>query len=105
MKKFIISFFIIFFNFSVLKAEFVNQIVINGNNRVSDETIILLGDIEKDIKKQSAKYLPYIGISQIQFSTSEASSDLDPNFMGITVFFMILPLQVSTFLQISTDEV
>ena len=50
MKKFIISFFIIFFNFAVLKAEFVNQIVINGNDRVSDETIILLGDIKKDIE-------------------------------------------------------
>ena len=47
MKKFIISFFIIFFNFSTLKAEFVNQIVINGNDRVSDETIIVLGDIKK----------------------------------------------------------
>ena len=30
------------------KAEFVNNIVVKGNDRVSSETIILLGDIEKD---------------------------------------------------------
>jgi len=50
MKKFIISFFIILFNFTVLRAEFVNQIIINGNERVSDETIIVLGDIKKKIE-------------------------------------------------------
>ena len=65
---------------------------------------LTFGDIEKDIKKQSAKYLPYIGVDRIHFSTSEASSDMDPNFMGITVYFTILPLQVSTFLQISVNE-
>ena len=34
--------------FSVAKAEFVNNIVVNGNDRVSSETIIILGDIAKD---------------------------------------------------------
>ena len=66
---------------------------------------ITYGDLERSIKNQCARYLPYIGIQRIQVSNSDASGDLDPNFMGITVFFMILPLQVSTFLQISTDEV
>jgi|3_EtaG_2_1085321.scaffolds.fasta_scaffold01286_7 hypothetical protein len=65
---------------------------------------LVFNDIEKDIKNQSARYLPYIGIDRIHFSTSETISNMDPNFMGITVFFTILPLQVSTFLQISADE-
>ena len=48
MKKLLFSFFIILIFFSVAKAEFVNNIVVNGNERVSSETIILLGGIEKD---------------------------------------------------------
>ncbi len=50
MKKLLYSFFIILIYFSVAKAEFVNNIVVKGNDRVSSETIILLGDIEKDKK-------------------------------------------------------
>ena len=42
--------------FSVVKAEFVNNIVVNGNDRVSSETIILLGDVEKD-KEYTANIL------------------------------------------------
>ena len=48
MKKLLFPFFIMLMFFSVAKAEFVNNIVVNGNDRVSLETIILLGDIEKD---------------------------------------------------------
>ena len=50
MKKLLFSFFIMLIFFSVAKAEFVNNIVVNGNERVSSETIILLGDVEKDIE-------------------------------------------------------
>ena len=48
MKKLLLPFFIVLMLFSVAKAEFVNNIVIIGNERVSSETIILLGDVEKD---------------------------------------------------------
>ena len=48
MKKLLLSFFVMLIFFSVAKAEFVNNIVVNGNERVSSETIILLGGIEKD---------------------------------------------------------
>ena len=48
MKKLLFPFFIMLMFFSVAKAEFVNNIVVNGNERVSSETIILLGDVEKD---------------------------------------------------------
>ena len=50
MKKLLFPFFIMLMLFSVAKAEFVNNIVVNGNDRVSAETIILLGDVEKDIE-------------------------------------------------------
>jgi len=48
MKKLLFPLFIMLMLFSVAKAEFVNNIVVNGNERVSSETIILLGGIEKD---------------------------------------------------------
>ena len=41
--NFIIFFF---FFFSFLKAEIVKKIIINGNKRVSDETIKIYGEIE-----------------------------------------------------------
>ena len=50
MKKFIFLFISTFIFFSAAKAELVNNIVINGNDRVSKDTIILLGDIERDIE-------------------------------------------------------
>ena len=36
-------------SFSTLKAEVVNEIVINGNQKISDETIIIYGDIKKNL--------------------------------------------------------
>ena len=48
MKKLFFPLFIMLMFFSVVKAEFVNNIIVNGNERVSSETIILLGDVEKD---------------------------------------------------------
>ncbi len=56
--RLIIFFLIIFFKFSISQAEIVKKIIIEGNNRVSDETIKIYGDIEinkdyseKDINK------------------------------------------------------
>ena len=48
MKKLLFPLVIMLMFFSVVKAEFVNNIIVNGNERVSTETIILLGDVEKD---------------------------------------------------------
>ena len=48
MKKFFFPFFIILMFFSVVKADLVNNIVVSGNDRVSAETIILLGNIMED---------------------------------------------------------
>ena len=48
MNKFIIIFSIFFLFFTIVKAEQIKQIEINGNQRVSEETIILYGKIEKN---------------------------------------------------------
>ena len=46
MNKFFLFLTILFFTFSILKAETVNKIIIDGNKRVSIETIKLYGEIE-----------------------------------------------------------
>ena len=43
--SFLLFLFLTFFNLS-LKAEIINKIEINGNKRVSDETVILYGKIK-----------------------------------------------------------
>ena len=45
MKRILLLLIITFFNFSFLKAEIVEKVIINGNKRVSDETVIVYGDI------------------------------------------------------------
>ena len=54
MNKFYLFLAILFFFFSILKAETVNKIIIDGNKRVSIETIKLYGEIEinKDYKEK-----------------------------------------------------
>ena len=54
MRKIFLLFLTLLFQISILKAEVVNNIVINGNDRVSKDTIILLGDIKKDIDYNDA---------------------------------------------------
>ena len=55
MKKFFLTILIIFFHINVSNAERVNEIIINGNDRVSDETVIILGDIEKNADYDDSK--------------------------------------------------
>ena len=45
MKKILILASILLFNFSILKAEIIKNIIINGNKRVSDETIKIYGEV------------------------------------------------------------
>ena len=49
MKKYILSLIFFVSIFSNLNSEIVEKISINGNNRISEETIKVYGDIE--IKK------------------------------------------------------
>ena len=62
--RLIILFIIIFLKFSISQAEIVKKIIIEGNNRVSDETIKIYGDIEinknyseKDINNVIQKFI------------------------------------------------
>ena len=46
MRKLLIIIFTLVFNFSFLNAEVVKDTIIKGNKRISDETILLYGDIK-----------------------------------------------------------
>ena len=54
MNKTLHIFFIFFILMLPLKAENIDNIIINGNKRVSDETIKIYGEIDK-INKYSEK--------------------------------------------------
>ena len=55
MKKHFLSILIVFLFITGLKAEQVHEIIIIGNDRVSKETILLLGDIEKNVDYDESK--------------------------------------------------
>ena len=57
IKKFLIS--IIILSFTSLKAEIVKEVVIEGNKRVSDETIKVYGEIEINLGKKYALTLKF----------------------------------------------
>ena len=46
MRKLLIIFIISVFHFSFLKAEVIKNVIINGNKRISNETVIIYGDIK-----------------------------------------------------------
>ena len=48
MRKIILTLFLIFAQIAILKAENVSTILIEGNKRVSTETIKIYGEIEKN---------------------------------------------------------
>ena len=54
MNKFFFLSLVLFFSFSNLNAEIVKQIIINGNERVSNETIKIYGkiDLQKDYSEK-----------------------------------------------------
>ena len=47
-KLVIITFFIFILSINNLKAETVNEIIVEGNNRVSQETVIMFSGVSKD---------------------------------------------------------
>ena len=46
MKRLLTIIFVLVFNFSFLNAEVIKDTIIKGNKRISDETILLYGDIK-----------------------------------------------------------
>ena len=57
-------------------------------------------DINDRIVEQTRTYLPFIQLNKIDFSIPERELDLHPHQLSINIQFTILPLQVTTTLQI-----
>ena len=49
MKTIKLLILLFFLSTSLVKAEVINQIEINGNKRVADETVIIYGEIKKNV--------------------------------------------------------
>jgi phage baseplate assembly protein W len=52
----------------------------------------LHGRIAGRIRQQVEKYLPYVTIDDVIFSTFDTNPALDPNFLGVAVEYTIVPL-------------
>jgi phage baseplate assembly protein W len=66
---------------------------LNGSNTYSA--------ISSKINEQVQRYLNYIQIDDIQF---QIPADLFPHNLSVSISFTILPLQLSTLLQIDVDQ-
>ena len=66
-------------------------------------TKFIYSEIQSRIEQQVKKYLPYIGIGKIEFLTSALESAIDPHYLGVNVSFIILPLNMSSLLQINAN--
>ena len=60
--------------------------------------------IESKIREQVRRYLKYIQIDDIRFQIPEQNPDLYPHNLSVSISFTILPLQLSTLLQIDVDQ-
>ncbi|GAH40997.1 unnamed protein product [marine sediment metagenome] len=61
-------------------------------------------NISSRIREQTQRYLSYIQIDDIKFQLPENNPDLFPHNLSVSIFFTILPLQMSTALQIDVDQ-
>jgi|TARA_R110000787_G_scaffold98929_1_gene203342 uncharacterized protein len=61
-------------------------------------------DISSKIREQVQRYLTYIQIDDIKFQIPENNPDLFPHNLSVSIFFTILPLQLSTAVQIDVDQ-
>ncbi len=67
-------------------------------------TAATYADIDSRIREQSALYLPFLEIGKIDFSVPENNPDLFPNMIRIKIHFRIIPLQITTSLNIEVDN-
>ena len=61
-------------------------------------------EISARIQSQVNKYLDYIRIDDIQYQIPENNPDLYPQNLSVSIFFTIIPLQMSTVLQIDANN-
>jgi len=60
--------------------------------------------ISSRIESQVSQYLDYIRIDDIQYQIPEDNPDLYPQNLSVSIFFTIIPLQLSTALQIDANN-
>tara|TARA_R100000664_G_C2744165_1_gene132214 strand:- start:1009 stop:1410 length:402 start_codon:yes stop_codon:yes gene_type:complete len=68
-----------------------------------DETS-LYAEINTAIRSQVATYLPYIEIQHVDFAAPENNRDLFPNTLNVKITFRVIPLQISSSIQIEVDN-
>ena len=61
-------------------------------------------EISSRIQSQVSQYLDYIRIDDIQYQIPEDNIDLYPQNLSVSIFFTIIPLQLSTALQIDANN-
>ncbi len=61
-------------------------------------------EISSRIQSQVSQYLDYIRIDDIQYQIPEDNPDLYPQNLSVSIFFTIIPLQLSTALQIDANN-
>ena len=59
--------------------------------------------IDARIREQAAKYLPYINIEDIEYSSREQNPDIVDNFLGVSISYNIKKLAVRDVLEIPTN--
>ena len=61
-------------------------------------------EIDSEIRKQTQRYLPYIGIERIDFSVPEDNPDLFPNSLSVSIHFNIIPLRTNATLNVEVNN-
>ena len=61
-------------------------------------------NIRGEIMDQTARYLPYLGIERIEFMTPEGSPELFPHQIVMKIYFKIIPLKLSSVLEIDVNN-
>lgn len=61
-------------------------------------------DIQARIISQTALYLPYIKIERVEFSAPEGLPELYPHQIVVRVYFKVVPLQLSSVLEIEVNN-
>ena len=65
-----------------------------------NNTAAVYSQIDARIREQASKYLPFIEVGEIDFNSSEASSNLADNFLGVSIKYSIKRLNIGDVLQI-----
>ena len=61
-------------------------------------------DIQARIVSQTGLYLPYIKIERVEFASPEGLPDLYPHQIVVRVYFKVVPLQLSSVLEIEVNN-